>query len=126
MKKNLIIFLLALGATAAGPPAQDSNPVVKREVKTIEVIASQYRFDPEAVSVTQGDTVRLRLRSTDRDHAFAIKAFRVKTMIPKGGETVVVEFVADKAGTFKFTCAEYCGVGHSSMTGRIVVVAREK
>ena len=126
MKKSLIVFLLALGAMAAGPRAQDPSPVVKREIKTIDVVASRFRFEPATISVTEGDTVRLRLRSLDRAHSFGIKPFHVKAMIPKGGETVVVEFVADKVGTFEFTCPEYCGVGHSSMTGRIVVVAREK
>jgi cytochrome c oxidase subunit II len=71
--------------------------------------------------VTQGDHVRLRLRSADRSHAFAIKAFQVKALIPNGGETVTVEFVADQAGTFPFTCSEYCGTGHSRMKGTLVV-----
>jgi cytochrome c oxidase subunit 2 len=68
--------------------------------------------------------VRLRLHSADRTHAFAIKALRVKTLIPSAGEAVTVEFVADRAGSFDFTCAEYCGTGHARMKGRLVVVAR--
>jgi heme/copper-type cytochrome/quinol oxidase subunit 2 len=41
-----------------------------------------------------------------RDHAFAINAFRVKALIPRAGEAITVEFVADRAGSFDFTCAE--------------------
>jgi cytochrome c oxidase subunit 2 len=95
-------------------------------VKTIDLTASRFKFDPATISVVEGDSVQLRLRSADRDHAFAIKAFRVKTVIPKGGDVVTVEFVADKTGTFDFTCAEYCGTGHSAMKGRLIVTAREK
>jgi cytochrome c oxidase subunit 2 len=47
-------------------------------------------------------------------------------MIPKGGEAITVEFVADRAGSFDFTCAEYCGTGHSGMKGRLTVLATEK
>jgi len=36
-----------------------------------------------------------------QDTVDAIKAFRVKTLIPKGGETVAVEFVADQSGIFE-------------------------
>ena len=50
-------------------------------------------------------------------------ALRVKTLLPRGGEAVTVEFVADRAGSFDFTCAEYCGTGHARMKGRLVVVA---
>ena len=35
-----------------------------------------------------------------------------------------MEFVADQAGTFDFTCSEYCGTGHAAMKGRLVVLAR--
>ena len=124
MKRHVIIFLLAIGATSAA--------VWARQVKgggdatTIDVTASRFEFEPATISVVEGDNVRLRLHSADRSHAFAIKAFRVKALIPKGGETVTVEFVADQAGTFAFTCSEYCGTGHSGMKGTLVVRAKGK
>ena len=127
MKRNVIILLIALCATAAGawaPQVQDGGNV--EDVKTIDVIASRFQFEPATISVGQGDNVRLRLHSADRSHAFAIKAFHVKAVIPDGGETVTVEFVADQAGTFAFTCSEYCGTGHSRMKGKLVVKAAGK
>ena len=96
------------------------------DVKTINVVASRFNFEPASITVAQGDSVRLRLHSTDRTHGIAIKAFRVKALIPKTGETVTMEFVADQAGTFDFTCSEYCGTGHAGMKGGLVVLAREK
>ena len=127
LKRNAFICLLAICATAAGARArQVKGGVVVEEVKTIDVIASQFQFEPATIWVAQGDSVRLRLHSADRTHGFAIKAFRVKALIPKVGEAVTVEFVADQAGTFDFTCAEYCGTGHAGMKGRLVVLARGK
>ena len=121
MKRHAIIFLLAIGATSAAAGARHLS--ADDEVKTIDVTASRFQFEPATISVAQGDRVRLRLRSVDRSHAFAIKAFRVKALIPSGGKTVTVEFIADEAGTFAFTCSEYCGTGHAEMKGALVVVA---
>lgn len=121
MKKHALMVLLAVGGMSAAVWAGRAGGVT-----TIDVTASRFQFDPPTISVTQGDTVRLRLRSLDRAHAVAIKAFRVKTVVPKGGEIVTVEFVADRAGTFAFTCSEYCGSGHSEMKGMLVVRATTK
>ena len=121
----MIILVLALCATAAGAWARQVKGAGE-EVKTIDVIASRLQFEPATITVTQGDSVRLRLHSADRTHGFAIKAYQVKALIPKAGEAVTVEFVADQAGTFDFTCSEYCGIGHAAMKGRLVVLARGK
>jgi cytochrome c oxidase subunit 2 len=126
LKRNACIFLLAICATAAGAwGRQVKGGGVVEEVKTIDVVASQFQFEPATISVVQGDRVRLRLRSADRTHGFAIKGFRVKALIPKAGEAVT-EFVADQAGTFDITCSEYCGTGHTAMKARLVVLARGK
>jgi cytochrome c oxidase subunit II len=125
VKRNVIILLLALCATAAGASARQAMGDVE-DVKNVDITASKFQFEPATITVAQGDRVRLRLHSIDRTHAFAIKAFRVKALIPKAGETITVEFVADRAGSFDFTCAEYCGTGHGGMKGRLVVLATEK
>jgi cytochrome c oxidase subunit 2 len=126
LTRNLIILLLAVCATTAGTWARQLERGDVAEVKTIDIVASAFQFDPATISVTQGDTIRVRLRSADRTHAFAIKAFGVKALIPKGGDTVTVEFVASQAGTFEFICAEYCGSGHGAMKGKLVVLPRNK
>ena len=125
MTRNVIILVLTVSATAAGAWAGQVNDEVDR-VKTIDVTASQFRFEPGTISVVEGDTVRLRLRSADRTHGIGIKAFRVKALIPKVGGAVTVEFVADRAGTFDITCSEYCGTGHRAMKGKLIVLASQK
>jgi plastocyanin len=82
LSRSLIVFLLTFSATAAGAWARQLKGADVAEVKTFDVVASRFQFDPAAISVAQGDSVRLRLRSADRSHAFAIKAFRVSAVIP--------------------------------------------
>lgn len=82
MNRHVIILLLAIGATSAAVLARQVRG--DGDVKTIDVTASRFQFEPATISVAQGDSVRLGLHSADRSHAFAIKAFRVKALIPKG------------------------------------------
>jgi cytochrome c oxidase subunit 2 len=124
MRKQAIILLLAI--TAATGVVWAGQARSAGDVQTIDVTASRFQFEPSSISVAQGQRVQLRLHSADRSHAFAIKAFRVKAEIPEGGGTVTVEFVADQAGTFAFTCSEYCGTGHSRMKGTLIVQAKSK
>jgi heme/copper-type cytochrome/quinol oxidase subunit 2 len=125
MNRNVIILLLTVSAMAAGAWTRQVKDDVD-PVKAIDVIASQFKFEPATISVAEGDTVRLRLRSADRTHGIGIKAFRVKALIPKVSEAVTVEFVADRAGTFDITCSEYCGTGHRAMKGKLIVLATQK
>jgi cytochrome c oxidase subunit 2 len=123
--RKMIVLALTVGAMAAGAWARQAESGVD-EVTAIDVVASQFEFEPATISVAEGARVRLRVRSADRAHGIGIKGFGVKALIPKGGEGVTVEFVAGRPGTFDITCSEYCGTGHSAMKGRLVVMARAK
>jgi cytochrome c oxidase subunit 2 len=100
---------------ALGSDEQESNP------RTFEIAASRYAFDPARIEVQQGDHVTLVLRSVDTTHGLAIDAYGVKVAIPKGGEEVSVEFMAQRPGKFRMKCSEYCGSGHRRMQGLLVV-----
>ena len=112
--------LLALGAAGVGA----SGDVPPPPPRAIEMVASRFKFEPETLEVKQGDRVRLTLRSTDTAHGFVIKQLKVKVAVPKTGEPVTVEFVADRPGTYEFKCSEYCGSGHGRMKGQLVVMPR--
>jgi len=110
-----LLALGAGGARAEAPPAP---------IRVFEMTASRFRFEPETLQVTEGDRVRLIVRSTDTGHGFAIKKLNVKVAVPKTGDPVTVDFVADKPGTYEFKCSEYCGSGHGRMKGQLVVLPR--
>lgn len=114
VRQRLLLMTLALSAGASPTPAD-------APVKTFEVAASRYKFDPESLEVDEGDRVVLKMRSVDVAHGLAVKEFNAKAAIPKGGEVVTLEFVASKAGTYAIECSEYCGRGHKGMKGQIVV-----
>lgn len=117
-------FSLAVLLAAARAASMDQPPAP--EPKTFDITASRFKFEPSTLHVTEGDRVVLRLRSADGTHGLSVKEFRAKRTIPKTGEVVTLEFVADKPGTFTFVCSQFCGGGHSTMKGRLIVAPREQ
>lgn len=122
-RRQILGALLALPAAAfalsgAGAASDTTAP---GPVKEFTMTAKRFAFEPAQVEVSEGDTVRIVVRSADGKHGIEIKEFKVKQLVPKGGEAVTVEFVAGKSGTFPIKCSEWCGNGHRSMTATLVV-----
>lgn len=94
------------------------------EVKKFAMTAEKWEFNLTRIEVKVGDTVILKITGLDdgigSGHGFAISGFDINEVIRKD-QTVTIEFVADKTGTFTFFCSVYCGVGHSNMRGTLVV-----
>ena len=120
MRRLSAATLLTVGAAGAG----SSGDVPITPPRAFEMTASRFKFEPAMLQVSEGDRVRLTLRSMDTEHGLEIKKLKVKVAVPKGGDPVTVEFLADKPGTYDFKCSEYCGSGHGRMKGQIVVTPR--
>lgn len=113
---------LLLGGTivlARQDPATASAP------KVIEIVAKKFAFEPAQIDVTEGDHVRLVVKSADGVHGIDIRKFKVQKKIPRGGDPVTIDFVATTAGSFPILCSEYCGDGHEDMKGMLVVGVRK-
>ncbi len=95
----------------------ESNAGTRKE---FIITAKQWAFSPNSITVKKGDTVVLKLTSADVAHGLSLPEFGVDAKV-NPGETKTVEFVADKAGTFTFTCNVPCGAGHKAMTGTLIV-----
>jgi cytochrome c oxidase subunit 2 len=56
-------------------------------------------------------------------HSFWVPEFRLKQdMIP--GMIIPIHFTPSEIGTFRIVCAEFCGLGHSHMWGKVVVQSK--
>lgn len=95
------------------------------------VFVELHRWSPNTIVVNKGDTVVLKVTNPRGNyHSFSIPEFGVSTSMldPRGG-TETVEFVADKAGTFTFSCGvpynpdrQWCDPDHAMMTGTLMVL----
>ena len=110
----------------SGAKGYDSRTLAQGEPRVIEVVAQRFAFEPARIEVTEGERVRLVVKSGDGVHGVEIKKFKVNKKIPRGGDPVTIEFVASTAGEFPILCSEYCGDGHEDMKGMLVVAAKSK
>ena len=92
-------------------------------VHQIEIVAGKFAFEPATIQVTAGEPVRLVIRSKDTVHGFSIPKLKIDVRIPKGGDPVIVEFVAPSPGRFEIACSEFCGSGHGQMKAALISVA---
>jgi cytochrome c oxidase subunit 2 len=118
MLVGLTIWSVASARTVA-QVAEDAGTSM-RGVHEIQVTLRKYEFNPGSLRVRKGEQVKLVMTAADHDHGFKLDDFDINQKIPKG-TTVVVEFTADKAGTFQFRCSNVCGLGHRNMKGTLVV-----
>jgi cytochrome c oxidase subunit II len=129
------VLIVLLGAFGTMPQAQ--VPGSDQSTKVIEVSAKKYDFTPSEIHVKKGTKVELKVHSVDEPHGIKL------ALHPKGSKDKssaglvfadpaangkvekdkdqVLEFVAEKAGTYEFECAKFCGFGHRRMKGKLVV-----
>ena len=106
-------------------PISDNDNAIENDneeqnVVAVDVIAKKWEFTPSTITVQKGDVVRLSIESVDVEHGISIPEFGVsQTLSP--GKTEIVEFTADKSGSFSFFCNVFCGSGHSEMKGTLIV-----
>ena len=99
---------------------------VDRNGNTVEIFMTAVRshFNPEHITVKQGDKVVWRItnveRAVDATHGLAIPVYNVNVSL-EAGETAKIEFVADTPGTFPFYCSEFCSALHLEMVGYLMV-----
>ena len=114
-----LTFLSVASARTVAQVAKDAGTPM-RGIHEIQVTLRKFEFSPGSLRVTKGEQVKLIMTAADHDHGFKLDEFNINQKIPKG-TTIVVEFTADKAGTFKFRCSSVCGIGHRGMKGTLLV-----
>ena len=129
-RRTLALLLVGTGLyLAAGPfvrrvfaassNAQDQAPT-RRE---FTLTARNYSFSPNRLEATQDDLVKLTVQSEDVAYGFTIDEYRLSKRVPAGGSTII-EFRADRPGTFQFYSNLSNDTRHSQMRGQLVVRPR--
>ena len=90
------------------------------ETREFKMAAQKYTFKPEIIEVNQGDKVTLDVTAIDKKHGIGIKKYNIDQALPKG-ETITIEFIADKKGEFEIECTKFCGWQHFSMSSTFIV-----
>ncbi len=84
------------------------------------LLARMWSFYP-ILQLKRGQTYRLHLSSMDLQHGFSLQPLNMNFQILPGYDHVLT-LTPTSAGEFSIVCNEFCGIGHHTMTGRILVV----
>ncbi|MFZ1289162.1 MAG: cytochrome c oxidase subunit II [Melioribacteraceae bacterium] len=79
----------------------------------------------DTLYIPQNRNIKLNLISNDVNHSLYIPAFRIKQDVI-GGKQHYLVFKAEKLGSYNIACAEYCGVDHSAMYTKLIVLEENK
>jgi cytochrome c oxidase subunit 2 len=85
----------------------------------VYMLARVWSFDPILV-LKKGESYRLHLSSLDLQHGFSLQPMNLNLQVLPGYD-FVVNITPTQAGEFSVICNEFCGVGHHTMVGKIIV-----
>jgi cytochrome c oxidase subunit 2 len=110
-----------LDTSAAGAAAADSGAEQAYEgAQLIEIRASRWAYDPASITLRKDVPVILELHASDVRHGFNVPGLGLRAdVLPDRGTRVLL--TPKTPGTFPFHCDYYCGSGHESMAGQIIV-----
>ena len=102
------------------PSKTTTDTTATTSVKEFTVSGTNYTFDPSTIKVNKGDEVKITFKNTQGFHDWVIDEYGVATKQTNAPTTEVLEFTADKVGSFEY----YCSVGSHramGMKGTLVV-----
>jgi cytochrome c oxidase subunit 2 len=73
------------------------------------------------LQLVRGNRYRLHISSLDFNHGFSLYPLNVNFQIVPGYD-YALEVTPTAAGDFRIICDEFCGIGHHTMVGRIIVL----
>jgi cytochrome c oxidase subunit 2 len=85
------------------------------------LLARQWQWYP-VLELKKGESYRIHLSSVDLQHGFSLPQEIMSLnfqVLP--GYIYVVTLTPKEAGEFPVVCNEYCGIGHHTMVGKIIV-----
>lgn len=106
---------------------------IPKDAMPIKVTAQMWKWSfqyedgktTDTLYVPVNKPIKLILNSNDVNHSFFIPAFRLKKDVFPNRERVTW-FIAKETGAYNIACAEYCGMNHSYMYTKIIVMPEEE
>ena len=118
-QRRRALFIVAGLAAAAGGAGASLAAAPKERV--IKVKARRFTYAPDKITVKKGEPIVFELTTADILMGFSLPDFGVRADIVPDKVTRLA-LTPDKTGTFQFLCDIFCGEGHESMNGTLVVV----
>lgn len=119
-RRNLCLGAMAGIGTLMLGSTMEAHGKPKKKERVIKITARKFQYAPNEITVRQGESVVLEFTSIDFVHGFSVPDLHLRADLPPGQMTRV-RLPTDEAGTYDFLCDNFCGSGHESMNGKIII-----
>src|SRR5579872_4070069 len=82
---------------------------------SIDIVASNWKFTPDTITVPAGEQTTLRLTSSEGVHGISSPELGIADTTIMPGKFVTVNFTPKKPGTYVLHCSIIFGAGHPNM-----------
>lgn len=129
----LIPTILVLSMFYYGYQGYAAYRIIPQNSLTIDVTARMWAWEfkyengytDDTLYVPINQPIKLKLHSVDVNHAFYLPAFRLKEDVIMN-KVNYLSFTPEKLGSYDIACAEYCGLNHSMMYTKLVVLTESE
>ena len=105
--------------------ADNGIPVVRPEPNSdVFVMSQMWRWSPVLI-LQKDESYNLHISSKDVMHGFSLQPVNMNFQIYPGYD-YVLKFKPTETGEYKVICNEFCGIGHHTMIGKIVVIETDE
>lgn len=112
--------LLAAAAAGAGLWSRNGKLRAQDGERVVKVVARKFVFLPSEIELRRDEPVVLELTAVDAVMGFNAPHFKLRADIVPGVDTRV-RLTPSEPGTFVFLCDVFCGDGHETMAGKLIV-----
>jgi cytochrome c oxidase subunit 2 len=100
-------------------------PVVRPEPNSdVFIMAQMWRWTPVLI-LQKDESYNFHVSSKDLMHGLSIQPVNMNFQIYPGYD-YVLRFKPTETGEYKVVCNEFCGIGHHTMIGKIVVIEKDE
>lgn len=100
-------------------------PVVRPEPNSdVFVMAQMWRWSPVMI-LQKDESYNFHVSSKDVMHGLSLQPVNMNFQIYPGYD-YVLRFKPTETGEYKIICNEFCGIGHHTMIGKIVVIEKDE
>lgn len=125
----IIPTIIALSMFFYGYQGYKLGKEIPEDAYYLDVVAKTWDWDfiyengynSDTLYVPLNKTIVLQMKSLDVNHSLYIPAFRIKQDVIPGKINELV-FRTEKIGKYDIACAEYCGLNHSQMYTKVVIL----
>jgi cytochrome c oxidase subunit 2 len=117
---NNKMHLLQLTPITLAILAATSLQSLQAAPKVIQIQAKCYQYLPREIHLKKGVPVLLQITTLDKAHGFYVPDLNIDATA-KPGKPAQISVTPTKSGVFPFSCDVFCGEGHDSMDGKLIV-----